>query len=59
MTWRVQFHADFAPEADALSEAVRVELIAAIRLLEHLGPSLGRPAVDTLSGSKHANMKRD
>jgi hypothetical protein len=52
MTWRVQFHADFAPEADALSEAVRVELIAAIRLLEHLGPSLGRPAVDTLSGSK-------
>ena len=57
MTWRVQFHADFAPEADALSEAVRVELIAAIRLLEHLGPSLGRPAVDTLSGSKHANMK--
>ncbi len=56
MTWRVQFHADFAREADALSEAVRVELIAGIRLLEHLGPSPGRPAVDTLSGSKHANM---
>ena len=57
MAWRVQFHADFAREADALSEAVRVELIAGIRLLEHFGPSLGRPAVDTLSGSKHANMK--
>ena len=57
MTWRVQFHPDFAREADALSEAVPVELIAGIRLLEHLGPSLGRPAVDTLSGSKHANMK--
>jgi hypothetical protein len=54
MTWRVQVHADFAPEADALSEAVRVELIEAIRLLEHLGPSLGRPAVDY---PKHANMK--
>ncbi len=33
MTWSVQFHADFAREADALSEAVRVELIAGIRLL--------------------------
>ena len=57
MTWRVQFHADFAREADALSEAVRIELIAGIRLLEHRGPSLGRPSVDTLSGSKHVNMK--
>jgi len=57
MAWRVQFHADFAREADDLSDAVRVELIAAIRLLEHLGPSLGRPAADMLNGSKHANMK--
>ena len=57
MTWRVQFHAEFALEADALSEAVRIELIAGIRLLEQFGPSLGRPAVDTLSASKHANMK--
>ncbi|MFN9927455.1 MAG: type II toxin-antitoxin system RelE/ParE family toxin [Phenylobacterium sp.] len=57
MAWRVQFHAEFACEADELSETVRVELIALIRLLEHLGPSLGRPAADTLSGSKHANMK--
>jgi len=57
MAWTVQFHPDFAQEADALSEAVRIELIAGIRLLEHLGPSLARPAADTLSGSKHANMK--
>ena len=57
MAWTVQFHPEFAREADDLSEAVRVELIAVIRLLQHAGPSLGRPAVDTLSGSKHANMK--
>jgi hypothetical protein len=57
MAWTVQFHADFARETDALSEPVRIELIARIRMLEHLGPGLGRPAVDTLSGSKHANMK--
>ena len=57
MVWSVRFHSDFAGEADVLSEAVRVELIAGIRLLEHFGPSLGRPAVDTWSGSRHANMK--
>jgi hypothetical protein len=32
-------------------------LIAGIRLLERFGPVLGRPGVDTLKGSKHANMK--
>jgi hypothetical protein len=26
-------------------------------LLEQFGPSLGRPRVDTLNGSRHANMK--
>ena len=57
MAWMVQFHPDFAQEADALSEAVRVELIAGIRLLQQLGPTLGRPAVDTLNGSRHTNMK--
>jgi hypothetical protein len=57
MAWRVQLHPDFAGEADGFSEVVRTELIAGIRLLEHLGPRLARPAVDTLNGSKHANMK--
>ena len=28
-----------------------------LQLLEHVGPSLGRPHIDTLNGSKHANMK--
>ena len=28
-----------------------------LQLLERVGPSLGRPHVDTLNGSKHANMK--
>ena len=28
-----------------------------VRLLEEFGPQLKRPRCDTLSGSKHANMK--
>jgi len=27
------------------------------RLLQQFGPQLGRPRVDTLKGSRHANMK--
>ena len=32
-------------------------MLAHAKLLETFGPQLGRPRVDTLNGSKHANMK--
>jgi hypothetical protein len=32
-------------------------MLAAIELLEEHGPSLGRPAVDRIEGSRHHNMK--
>ncbi len=48
---------EFEPEFEALDEAVQDELLAQLRVLERFGPSLGRPQVDTLKGSKHANMK--
>lgn len=57
MTWTALFHADFVPEFDDLSESVRVETLALVALLKQYGPTLGRPQVDTLNGSKHANMK--
>ena len=41
----------------ALDEAVQDELLAHAKLLEQFGPQLGRPRVDTLNGSRHANMK--
>lgn len=31
--------------------------MAHARLLAEFGPNLGRPSVDTLKGSRHANMK--
>lgn len=40
-----------------MEKAARVELLALARLLEHFGPQLGRPRVDTLKGSHYANMK--
>ena len=57
MQWEVAFCEDFEPEFDALSEVVQDELLANAKLLETIGPQLGRPRVDTLNGSKHANMK--
>ena len=57
MSWHVEFDPAFDPEFDALPVAVRNELLAHARLLEEFGPRLGRPRVDTLNGSRHANMK--
>ena len=57
MKWVVSFHDEFDSEFDALSEAVQDEMLAHARLLEQFGPQLGRPRVDTLKGSRHANMK--
>lgn len=32
-------------------------MLAHVKLLERFGPALGRPQVDTLKGSAHANVK--
>jgi hypothetical protein len=55
--WTVVFHPEFEPEFDRLDRPVREELLAQAHVLENFGPSLGRPRVDTLKDSKHANMK--
>lgn len=57
MQWTVKFHDKFEPEFDGLSVQVQDELLAHALFLEEFGPQLGRPTVDTLKGSKHANMK--
>ena len=33
------------------------QVVAALELLQEMGPSLGRPLVDTISRSRHRNMK--
>ena len=57
MEWEIVFHPVFDPEFDALPIAVQDELLAQAKLLEAFGPALARPRVDTLKGSRHANMK--
>ena len=57
MSWAVKIADEFEPEFDSLHEDVRTEILALSRLLQQFGPQLGRPRVDTLNGSRHANMK--
>lgn len=57
MSWTVIFHEAFDAEFEALAENLQDELLAHAQLLAKFGPHLGRPSVDTLKGSRHANMK--
>src|SRR5271166_911723 len=57
MEWDVRFDAAFAAEAKGFARAAQIEIAALVGLLQRFGPQLRRPHCDTLSGSKHANMK--
>ncbi len=57
MAWKVEFDPAFDPEFDSLANSVQDELLAQARRLEAFGPTLGRPQVDALKGSRHTNMK--
>jgi hypothetical protein len=57
VSWLVEIGDEFKPEFDELHEDVRMEILALARLLQRFGPQLGRPRVDTLNGSRYANMK--
>jgi hypothetical protein len=55
--WTVELADEFEPEFNNLHQDVSIEILALSRLLQEFGPRLGRPRVDTLKGSRHANMK--
>jgi len=57
VSWDVEIGDEFEPEFDALHEDVQTEILALAKVLQQFGPQLGRPRVDTLKGSSHANMK--
>lgn len=41
----------------SLDDGSREQVVAAIELLEDRGPQLGRPIVDSVTASRHKNMK--
>lgn len=55
--WSVEFHPACAEWAGGLASGDQEALLAAVRVLRSEGPTLGRPLVDTVKGSRHKNMK--
>jgi len=56
-TWKILFHKAFEQEFNELPPLVRQGLVARVNLLKQFGPTLGRPYIDTLKGSRFDNMK--
>jgi hypothetical protein len=57
MSYDVKFHSDFVAEWKALDMGLKERVGEVLDHLEDDGPFLGRPDVDRLLGSRHANMK--
>lgn len=55
--WDVEYTDQFASWYEALTEEDQDAIIGRVVLLEQDGPGLGRPAVDNIHQSRHANMK--
>jgi hypothetical protein len=55
--WQVEATDQFAAWYDDLHADQRERVNAAVDLLAELGPTLKRPIVGTLKGSKHSNLK--
>jgi hypothetical protein len=57
VVWDVEFDEAVFEWLTGLEEESFVQVRAAINMLRDRGPQLGRPLVDTVSGSRHKNMK--
>jgi hypothetical protein len=57
MAWAVEFTEVFGAWFARLDGKEQAAVVAAVQILRERGPGLGRPLVDTIKGSRHANMK--
>lgn len=57
MEWEVEFTDQFEAWWDDLTIEEQEAVTAAVNVLSRRGPVLGRPLVDTIKQSRHANMK--
>jgi hypothetical protein len=55
--WIVEYTDEFGRWWDELKPDVQDSIDRSVGLLERMGPSLGRPHVDGVKGSRHGNMK--
>ncbi len=57
MAWNIEYTDQFEDWWRLLTEDEQDRIAASVQLLSIHGPSLGRPAVDNITTSRHPNMK--
>lgn len=57
MAWQIEYTDQFEAWWEGRTEDEQESIDAAVELVEDRGPSLGRPLVDNVHQSRHANMK--
>jgi hypothetical protein len=55
--WEVEFTDEFAVWWESMSLKEQEDVRASVNVLRQRGPSLGRPHVDSVAGSRYPNMK--
>ena len=55
--WEVEYTDEFGRWWNGLDEQEQDAIARSVELLRRVGPSLGRPHVDSIKGSRHGNMK--
>lgn len=55
--WAIERTDQIAKWIIELDDDAREAILKSLLILREIGPSLGRPHVDTIKGSKHKNMK--
>jgi hypothetical protein len=57
VAWEIEYTDEFFAWWETLTELEEQAVSTAVERLEEAGPALGRPFVDTIHRSRHANMK--
>ena len=57
MNWTVIFSEQYEAWFDSLPQKDQVAITTDLHVLSKIGPTLGRPHVDHVKGSRHTNMK--
>lgn len=57
IVWEVEYTDEFERWWNSLGEAQQDAVDRVVFMFMKVGPSLGRPYVDTIAGSKHVHMK--
>ena len=58
--WKIVQSPEFGiwfTSSDELDENAREDIVALVRVLQNIGPVLGRPYVDSVQGSRLSNLK--